>query len=281
MHKYIASEIISLKRFLIAKGFDEHSFIYRNTNENINGYLSQLPIKGKDVLTVASSGDHALLSQLNEAKNVETYDINHFARFYQELKLSAYQILNYNDFINFFYTDKGFTYEIFEKIINLNDEVDDFWQYLFDYYDDYEIIDSQLFSNFEYSFDVLKQFHPFLKEDYFNKHKTKNNITFYQSNALNLPKTLVKKYDVIMLSSIPNFIDDFYNLEKFKNYLEKLSTKLNDNGYIIANYLYNIEKQDCIFKNKKEINKVFNDKMFNIEFDSLNGNKDSVLIYKK
>ena len=45
MSKYIANEIINLQRFLIAKGFGEYAFIYRNTNENIQGYLSQLKIK--------------------------------------------------------------------------------------------------------------------------------------------------------------------------------------------------------------------------------------------
>ena len=29
-----------------------------------------------------------------------------------------------------------------------------------------------------------------------------------------------KKYDIIMLSSIPNFIKDFYNLETFKKYIK-------------------------------------------------------------
>lgn len=283
MHKYIANEIINRERFLIAKGFGEHSFIYRNTNENIQGYLNQLPIKGKDILTVASSGDHALLSMLNKTRNVETYDINHFAKYYQELKISAYQVLNYQDFVDFFYTDKGFTYEIFEKITNLPKEVYEFWKYLFDYNDDYDIIDSQLFSNFEYSYEVLKNSHPFLDQEYFKRNKTLNNLTFYQCDALNLPITLTKKYDVIMLSSIPNFIKDFYNLEKFKNYLENLSLSLNNNGYIIANYLYNInEGKDNPFKNDLLLTNTFNNKIERLTFPSVNNySTDSVLIYKK
>ena len=283
MHKYIANEIINLERFTIAKGFNEHSFIYRNTNENINGYLSQLNIKDKNVLTVASSGDHALISLLHKAKTVETFDINHFAKFYQELKISAYQILNYEDFINFFYTEKGFTYDIFEKITNLPKEIQEFWQYLFDYHDDYEIIDSQLFSNFEYSYDILKNTIPYLNKEYFYQNKTINNLTFYQYNALNLPTALTKKYDIIMLSSIPNFIKDFYNLEAFKNYLEQLSNYLTSNGIIICNYLYNINETKGVFKNDEAISKTFkNGEVSKLVFNSVNNTcQDAVLVYQK
>lgn len=284
MHKYIANQIINRERFLIAKGFFDHSFIYRNTNENIQGHLNQLPIKNKNVLTVASSGDHALLSLLNGAQSVETYDLNHFAKFYQELKISAYQVLSYDDFVSFFYTEKGFTYEIFEKIINLPKEIEDFWQYLFDYNDEYDIIDSQLFSNFEYDYDILKKAHPFLDEEYFLKHKTANNLTFYQCDALNFPRILKKKYDVIMLSSIPNFIEQFRDLKVFKNYLESLEVFLNNGGYIICNYLYNISKtKDSLFKNDELLKQVFHDKMLQkITFPSLNHCcTDAVLVYKK
>ena len=230
-------------------------------------------------MTVASSGDHVLLSLLNGAENVETYDINNFAKYYQELKISGYNVLEFQDFINFFYTDKGFTYDIFEKITNLPEEVKDFWQYLFDYNDDYEIIDSQLFSNYEYSYDVLRKYHPFLDENYFNKNKTINNLTFYQCDALNLPTILKKKYDVIILSSIPNFIKEFTNLDKFNLYLEKLSRFLNKDGYIICNYLYCANDQNGSIFHNEEIIKSKCPEINKITFPSLNVNyEDAVLI---
>ncbi len=284
MHKYIAHDIINLKRHIFANGFNNYSFIYRNTNENIQGYLSKIKVKDKDILTVASSGDHALLSLLNNAKSVETYDINYLAKFYQELKLSAYQVLSYEDFIKFFYENKGFTYEIFEKIYNLEEDIDDFWQFLFDYNDDYSIIDSPLFSNFEYGFNTLKNFHPFLDKDYFNNHKTIHNLTFYHSDILNLPTTLKKKYDIIILSSIPNFISRFKRLDYFKKYLKQLSNNLNKDGLIIANYLYNVNNpENSIFKDDNLLFKTFNKKeLEKLTFPSLDqGITDGVLIYKK
>ena len=283
MHKYIANEIINLKRPVFENGFGDYSFIYRNTNENIQGYLSQLPIKNKDILTVASSGDHALLSLLNEAHTVETYDINHLARFYQELKLAGYQSLNYDDFTSFFFTNKGFVYEIFEKIITMPDEIDDFWQFLFDYNDDYAIIDSPLFSNFEYSFNVLKKVNPFLEKEHYQTKKIKNNLNFYHCDILNLPLILKKKYDIIMLSSIPNFVESFKDLTYFKKYLEQLSLFLKTNGLIIANYLYDINKRDnSLFKNDTLLKETFKDDIETISFNSLNDKiKDGVLIYQK
>lgn len=283
MHKYIAHDIINLKKSLSENGFSNHSFIYRNTNENIQGYLNQLPIKNSDILTVASSGDHALLSLLNEANTVETFDINYLAWFYQELKLAGFQTLKYDDFIKFFFTNKGFSYEIFEKIITMPEEIDDFWQFLFDYNDDYSIIDSPLFSNFEYSFDVLKKHNHFLEKENFNNKKIINNLTFYHCDILKLPMILEKKYDIIMLSSIPNFIEKFKDLNYFKKYLENLSKCLNDNGLIVANYLYDVNNyHNSIFKNDKIIKKVFKKHIERITFDSLNEDiKDGVLIYKK
>lgn len=280
MHKFIANDIINFKIPIL--GFNNYSFIYRNTNENIQGYLLQLPIKNSDILTVASSGDHALLSWLNGAKSVETYDLNHLAKFYQELKLSGYQSLSFDDFYKFFFTDKGFTYEIFEKIITLPPDAEMFWQYLFDYNDDYAIIDSPLFSNFEYNFNALAKSNPFLKKENYQTKKPINNLTFYQCDALKLSTILKKKYDIIMLSSIPNFINQFRNLLCFREYLEKLSEFLNDDGIIIANYLYNIGNKNDVFKNDDLIKKAFQARMTKITFPSLSENvTDAVLLYKK
>lgn len=50
--------------------------IYPFTTENIAGYITQLDIKNKSVLTVGSSSDQVFNCLLLEAKEVTLFDIN-------------------------------------------------------------------------------------------------------------------------------------------------------------------------------------------------------------
>ena len=73
--------------------------VFLFTNENIADYLKKLGnVSGKDVLTVAASGDHAFESFLCGAKNVDTFDINYLQKHVMELKTKMIQKLEYPEF---------------------------------------------------------------------------------------------------------------------------------------------------------------------------------------
>lgn len=92
--------------------------VFLFTNENIADYLKQLGnVSGKDVLTVAASGDHAFESFLCGAKRVDTFDINYLQKHVMELKAKMIQNLSYQDFMRFFFSrEKFFDYEIIKPI---------------------------------------------------------------------------------------------------------------------------------------------------------------------
>ena len=79
--------------------FSERSKVYPFTTENLSGYMHDLNIKGKRVLTITSSGDHILNSFFYEAGEVVGFDINHLASLFAELKINAMQKLTFERFI--------------------------------------------------------------------------------------------------------------------------------------------------------------------------------------
>lgn len=59
-------------------GCTESSYLW--TNENMYLYDNE-DLKDKKVLTVTSSGDHALNAILNGAKNIDSFDINLYSKY--------------------------------------------------------------------------------------------------------------------------------------------------------------------------------------------------------
>lgn len=83
--------------------------VFLFTNENIADYLKKLGnVSGKDVLTVAASGDHAFESFLCGANHVDTFDINYLQKHVMELKTKMIKNLSYHDFMRFFFSHKKF-----------------------------------------------------------------------------------------------------------------------------------------------------------------------------
>ena len=60
--------------------------IYPFTTENIAGYIKEMDVKDKSVLTVGSSSDQVFNSLLLGAKDVTLFDINESAPLFYELK---------------------------------------------------------------------------------------------------------------------------------------------------------------------------------------------------
>ena len=86
--------IKQLKVFISTTGKLDNSFgsfgkIYSMTTENIYGFLNNLDLKDKDILTISGSGDQRLNAYLLGAKNVTTFDINPLTRINAKLKDTA------------------------------------------------------------------------------------------------------------------------------------------------------------------------------------------------
>ena len=63
--------------------------IYPFTSENIAGYMKDLDLTDKKVITVTGSTDHILNAVLQGATEITTFDINPLTKPYMDLKISA------------------------------------------------------------------------------------------------------------------------------------------------------------------------------------------------
>ena len=105
---------------ILSPEFEKYGKVYLNTTENINGILSKINVKDKNILSVAGSGDQALNAYLHGAKSVTLFDINPLAFANTELKLTAARKLSFESFSEFFIPGCGnlLDHHIFNKFSN-------------------------------------------------------------------------------------------------------------------------------------------------------------------
>ncbi len=218
--------------------FDEHSFIYKKTNERLQDMHEILENK-KKILCVIGSGDQILNALLSIPERIDAFDISSFPMYFLELKIAAIKTLTREEFISFFIDDidrKNEEYYddlYFDKIrTELPSNIKEFWDYLFNFNDWYEIYNSTLFS----SEPVIKSYaliqNKYLKEDEYYRLRDildTTKINYIQSDLLNLD--IDESYDLIYLSNIIQYVDK----EKYKEKLEGLSKKIKG---IIVTYLF-------------------------------------------
>ena len=220
------------------KTFTEHSFIYKKTNERLQDILDIFSDKDK-ILCVIGSGDQILNALLNRPRKIDAFDISIYPKYFLELKIAAIKTLTREEFIDFFINDINYKKEdyyddlFYEKIIKeLDGDVRDFWKYLFDFNDWYDIYNSMLFSTEP----VIKEYalvqNKYLNEEEYYKLREilkTTKINYIQSDILNLD--IDDNYDLIYLSNIIQYVDP--NIYKTK--IEGLSEKIRG---IIVTYLF-------------------------------------------
>lgn len=278
------------------KNYKKYCKLYSFTTENISGYYIFLDFKNKDILTVCASGDHAINALLKGANIVDTFDINKLSNYFSELKYAGIKKLNYKEFIEFFtISDNSFDYNIFSKMKdNLSNNSYMFFEGLYRHFDynGKNLRKSEIFNNLYDISDYKIKYNDYLKKDNYLQAKKKIvSIKFSCNSFINLNKNTDKKYDLILLSNISDYIKDLFKdnyLEKYKMFIEnELSNMLKPNGKIALAYIYdynlNSEGRTDI-DNEKIRSKIFNNKNYQIfTFDSaIDKNKlDAIIVYRK
>lgn len=241
--KYL-DKIISIKK--IKELYDKYyfSWLYPFTNENIKASFYSVEFQEKDVLTVTSSGDHALNSLFNGASSVDCFDLNPLAKYYVELKLAGIKSLSYEEFILFFYNSFKLKKNLYlDKNIyatkirkELSGDYLQFWDYFMNRYLIKNIKKSYLFSTDYLDLKNLIRTNEYLNEDNYYKLKkilNSKKLTYYDYDINNLFK-INKKYDILVFSNIINFLKT-NNLSFLNTILNKISK---DDSIILLTYLY-------------------------------------------
>ena len=265
-------------------------WLYPFTNENIKAYYEKLDFKDKKVLSVTSSGDHIINSICCGAKEIDSFDSNPLAKYYSELKIAAIKSLSLEEFILFFYNKNIFKTKkhymnknmYFNKIReNLNEKNKYFWDYVFNKYTSKEIYKSYLFTNDFLDLKELIKANIYLTDNKYKELKkklTNVKITYYDKNIKDIAD-INKKYDLIILSNIPAFIDKIYDTNHLINLKKIIDQLKTGNSTVILNYYYDnmfrdVDKENLIY-DTEQTKKIFPDYEL-YYFESFNNKQDLI-----
>lgn len=281
-----------VKDVIEGKTYVRFIYIYPFTTENIKGYMSNLDLKDKSIITVGSSADQVINSFLYGSKDITLFDINPFTKYYFELKKAGILLLEFNSFYEFFSNNiNSFNIKTYSLLRNnLSKETKLFWDNLFNSYDSYFFRD-KLFSKDERTLKTLVKYNPYMNEINYGTLKTtidSLNPVFINTSLDEISKKVNKKYDYIFLSNISSYLNLYTkeNISKFINTIKDLTNILNKSGSIYLAYIYDRIKNkidDDILTDISFMNYIFDNKITEHTFESISykNGKDAVLIYKR
>ena len=250
--------------------FHNTSAIYKISNERTQDYYSYLIGRNK-VLSVIGSGDQILNLILEGTKEIDAFDISSFPKYFLYLKIAAIKALSKEEYIDFFYevTQRSEIYDdMYDRIsFYLDDEMSEFWDSLFNFFDWQDIYNSTLFSSEPYTAANAINQNKFLQCEAAYE-ELRNNldstvINTYVGDIFNLSCNIDGTYDLVYLSNIVYY----NNPDEYREMLGDF--KLTDNG-ITLTYLYKINEsvKNCFNKN-------------NMEFRQFNNSDAGVMISHK
>ena len=253
------------KIYVFGRPFSECQKVYKETNENINGYMQQLDFKNKKkALSVLASGDHVFNLVYYGILNIDTFDTNRLTEYYAlGLKRAALLAFTYEEYLLFNQklTDLSTSIEELNSMVSLcypfmEAKYRKFWQEVMEYNYQHQKNNQEklnvflmLLMNMASNYQITHN-NAYLKDSTSYEHMRKNlakaNITFECRNALNLGEKK-EKYDLIFLSNIPDYFDAsfgyYWDYSKLQAYEESLKNIVNENASIALAYLiklYNI-----------------------------------------
>lgn len=259
--------------------------IYPFTTENIAGYMNDLDLTGKRIITVTGSADHILNAILKGATDITTFDINPLTEKYMDLKISAIKKLSYNEFLNIFlFDDVNIDYNIITSL-DMSLESKNFWIKQLETQN--KLLHSSLFNTKYYNPTSKLWQNIYLKEDNYNLLKTKlNNVNINFICASLKDLELTQNYDYMFLSNISDYLNLMFTddlLVSYKNLINKFLKRVK---VIYFAYLYDIENKNfrSDIDDLNKVKKVFSNfevVTFNSALETAKTNiKDGVLILK-
>lgn len=265
--------------------------IYPFTSENIAGYMKDLDLTGKKVITVTGSTDHILNAILQGATEITTFDINPLTKPYMDLKISALKNLSYEDFIKLFLFESNMNldYSIISSL-DMSNESKMFWLEQLSKFNNngIELRNSSLFNTKYFNPNSKLLQNLYLERSKYNllKQQIKDaNITFINASLKDL--RIEDNFDYMFLSNISDYLSLMYScdtLRKYRDLLYKFQKRIDT---IYFAYLYDIGNSNprTEIDDLRKVKEIFSN-FQQVEFKSaLEGSsqdkKDGVLILKR
>lgn len=240
----------------IQRGYSEYSQIHRCSNECLTQICKLLDIHEKKILSVCGSGDNYLSFLLNGAKDVVNFDINGLTEYYLILKIIAVLILNPDEFKEFFIFGKDkmkgstfgrtgfFDEKLYSKIQSyLPKNIRIYWDILYRNIPEDIQSDTMKVFKIHYISSIIENI-PYLDNENYSKLRgileKRKSHSFHKLDVFDIAELLNDKYNLIYLSNVAYFIDDWDRWIKYC--LIDLKTILAENGRIMS--YYNVKKDD-------------------------------------
>lgn len=218
--------------------------IYPFTTENIAGYMKNLNLENKKIITVCASGDHVINAIAKGCHDITAFDINPLTKYYLDLKLSAIKSLSYETFLDVFLydSDKNFNQKIITNL-DLLGESKDFWLTQLEKFNGngFNLKKSLLFNTKYFNPESKLKQNLYLDEKNYNFVKKKIediSIQFIHSDMKDLK--LQGNYDYMFLSNIADYLNLMYDSNPLDSYKEKIMEFHKKVPIIYFAYLYDI-----------------------------------------
>ncbi len=220
------------------------SNIYPFTTENIAGYMEDLDLRNKRIVTVTGSTDHIINAILCGALEIKTFDVNPLAKKYMDLKLAGIKYLSFEEFLQMFLynSDHSLDFEVIRSL-PMEQESKNFWLEQLSKFnnDGLALKKSGIFRTPYFRIEST-----FVKNLYLDKRKyrvvkERINEVKIDSESCNLTDLVLdREYDYMFLSNISDYLNLMFkdhNLVKYKELIYKFLEKVKS---IYFAYLYDI-----------------------------------------
>ena len=235
---YYESDIEKAKQIVLGKKqcVDDIAGLYRNTNEELTTILKDVDFNNKKVLSVLASSDQLLSALILGAKEVDTFDSNRLTEYYYYLRkwcledTKKYYLPADNKIliktINNHYHENPLVAKLWLELIK-EAKPNLYYSHLFyktpiNWNVPYEEKEEELI-------EIMQE----------KKHNFKCFNIFEKQN-------IDKKYDIILLSNIIEYLIDNEDEEKEHNFINNLLNILEDDGVIISTNITSSNEEELI-----------------------------------
>lgn len=226
---------------------EKFNSIYLFTTENIKGYMNELNLENKKIITVTASSDHILNAILKGATEILTFDVNILTKYYMDLKLEAIKKLSFEEFKKVFLyeNEMSLNYDVIRKL-NLPQDSKEFWLKEMDKYDNGPLLrKSNLFNTKYFNPESKISQNIYLNKESYDIIKSKlstTKITFINCSVEDLE--IDKHYDYMFLSNIPDYLDLIFKENTLVEYKKVINKFKKNVSHIYMAYIYDINKNN-------------------------------------
>lgn len=258
--RMINIQIEAQKILMTGIPFSEYQRVYKDTNENIDGYMSLMDLEGKsNALTVLASGDHAFNLIYHGILNIETFDTNKLTEYYSlGLKRAAILKYNYYDYLCFMrkIVDPVTSLEELTELVKdlfpfMDQKMRFYWQGVIEYNYQLQKQNKDSLNLFQMILiNIQKEQMAVAKNTYlkdlanynkFQENLKRAQISFQCCDCMDLDSVFKHQYDCLYLSNIADYFDKSFGLywkyDKLKEYEKRLLKIMKENGQIALAYL--------------------------------------------